>query len=102
VPGGRAVAYCASRRADTPGGILTDVASLATVHFGLDSGMATRSPGFAAHNVALHSGVRITSSVIPTIGDTVEKSGRTIHVTDARVQGIGRGARPFVDVIANP
>ena len=74
-------------RADQPGG--ADVAALAVVHFGLDSGTAVLAAGVTAKNVALVSGVRITAPVVPAIDDVLEKSGRTTAVTRARVQGIG-------------
>jgi endonuclease G len=76
-------------RADAATGTPATVARLADVHFGLDSGIATLSPGTTAQNVALVSGVRITSPVVPKIDDVLEKSGRTTGVTRARVQGIG-------------
>lgn len=66
-----------------------DVAAIADVHFGLDCGTALLAPGVTAQNVALVSGVRITSPILPAIDDVLEKSGRTTGVTRARVQGIG-------------
>jgi hypothetical protein len=74
-------------RADAPAG--TDVATLADVHFGLDTGTAVLLGGVTAQNVALLSGVRITSPMVPAIGAVLEKSGRSTGVTRARVQGIG-------------
>lgn len=74
-------------RADAPAG--TDVATLADVHFGLDTATAVLLPAVTAQNVALLSGVRITSPMVPAIGAVLEKSGRSTGVTRARVQGIG-------------
>ena len=65
------------------------VARLTDVHFGLDSGIAALVSGVTAHNVALESGVRITTPVVPQMNDILEKVGRTTGVTRARVQGIG-------------
>jgi len=76
-------------RADAPPGGATDVAKLADVHLGLDTGTAVLLPAVTAQNVALLSGVRITSPLVPAIDTVLEKSGRTTGVTRARVQGIG-------------
>jgi hypothetical protein len=74
-------------RADAAAG--AEVARIADVHFGLDSGTAILANGVTAQNVALVSGVRITTPVVPSIDDVLEKSGRSSGLTRARVQGIG-------------
>lgn len=85
-------------RADATSGLA--IARLTDVHFGLDSGTAVLLPGASAHNVALISGVRLTTPVVPQIDDVVEKVGRSTGVTRARVQGIGtfNGVFPAVQL----
>lgn len=86
-------------RADS-GGVV--VARLADTHFGLDSGTAILEPGVTAHNLALVSGVRITTPIVPQLGDVVEKVGRTTGVTRARVQGIGTFDNVFPAIQLRP
>ena len=65
------------------------VARYATVHLGMDAGLATLEDGVTASNLALVTGVAIGAPAVAEIGDIVEKVGRSTQVTQAVVQGLG-------------